>query len=92
MCLEEVLTWLLDAEESLQNMGTVEDNDVEMVKQQFREHEVRGKNLFFLFRFLFFYQIGFRIFNFLLNNFIIFFVFLYENVVFSDFFSLQTVF
>lgn len=46
MCLEEVLTWLLDAEETLQSMATIDENDVDLVKQQFREHEVCIRKLF----------------------------------------------
>lgn len=39
--LEEVLTWLLEAEDSLQIQDEVSD-DVEEVKEQFHTHEVRG--------------------------------------------------
>ncbi|KAK0429407.1 hypothetical protein QR680_011365 [Steinernema hermaphroditum] len=38
-CLEQVLTWLLEAEEELGMMGTVNENEVETVKQQFKQHE-----------------------------------------------------
>lgn len=38
--LEEVLTWLLSAEDSLQVQEEVSD-DVEEVKEQFHTHEVR---------------------------------------------------
>ncbi|TKR92162.1 hypothetical protein L596_006870 [Steinernema carpocapsae] len=38
-CLEQVLTWLLEAEEELGLMGSVNENEVEMVKQQFKQHE-----------------------------------------------------
>ncbi|VDD85235.1 unnamed protein product [Enterobius vermicularis] len=38
-CLEQVLTWLLEAEERANNMDPVEEKDVELVKIQFREHE-----------------------------------------------------
>lgn len=39
--LEEVLTWLLSAEDTLQIQDEVLD-DVEGVKEQFHTHEVRG--------------------------------------------------
>uniref|UniRef100_A0A1I7ZWA7 Calponin-homology (CH) domain-containing protein n=1 Tax=Steinernema glaseri TaxID=37863 RepID=A0A1I7ZWA7_9BILA len=38
-CLEQVLTWLLEAEEELGMMGSVSEKDVETVKQQFKQHE-----------------------------------------------------
>lgn len=41
--LEEVLTWLLSAEDSLQIQDDVSD-DVEEVKEQFHTHEV-GRDL-----------------------------------------------
>lgn len=37
--LEEVLTWLLSAEDALQAQGDI-SNDVEVVKEQFHTHEV----------------------------------------------------
>lgn len=37
--LEEVLTWLLSAEEALQAQGDI-SSDVEVVKEQFHTHEV----------------------------------------------------
>lgn len=40
--LEEVLTWLLSAEDTLQIQEEV-SNDVEDVKEQFHTHEVRGR-------------------------------------------------
>lgn len=40
--LEEVLTWLLSAEDALQIQDEVSD-DVEEVKEQFHTHEVRGE-------------------------------------------------
>lgn len=48
--LEEVLTWLLMAEDDLQGQDDVSD-DVEEVKEQFHTHEVRRHNsavIFFL--------------------------------------------
>lgn len=39
--LEEVLTWLLSAEDTLHVQDEVSD-DVEEVKEQFHTHEVRG--------------------------------------------------
>lgn len=48
--LEEVLTWLLMAEDDLQGQDDVSD-DVEEVKEQFHTHEVRRRNsavIFFL--------------------------------------------
>lgn len=41
--LEEVLTWLLTAEDSLQAQGDI-SNDVEVVKEQFHTHEVHVYN------------------------------------------------
>ncbi|CEF68324.1 Discontinuous actin hexagon [Strongyloides ratti] len=38
-CLEQVLAWLLDAEEELNNMGYVSTTDVEKLKEQFKQHE-----------------------------------------------------
>lgn len=37
--LEEVLSWLLSAEDALQAQGDI-SNDVEVVKEQFHTHEV----------------------------------------------------
>ena len=37
--LEEVLTWLLSAEDALQGQGEISD-EVEEVKEQFHTHEV----------------------------------------------------
>lgn len=42
--LEEVLTWLLSAEDSLQAQGDI-SNDVEEVKEQFHTHEVCLSNI-----------------------------------------------
>lgn len=39
VCLEQVLAWLLEAEEQANSMEPVEENQVEVVKAQFREHE-----------------------------------------------------
>uniref|UniRef100_A0A0N4ZFM9 Dystrophin n=1 Tax=Parastrongyloides trichosuri TaxID=131310 RepID=A0A0N4ZFM9_PARTI len=39
LCLEQVLAWLLDAEEELNNMGPVSTDDVEKLKEQFKQHE-----------------------------------------------------
>lgn len=41
IALEEVLTWLLSAEDALQEQGVISD-DVEEVKEQFTTHEVGG--------------------------------------------------
>uniref|UniRef100_A0A915HH10 Dystrophin n=1 Tax=Romanomermis culicivorax TaxID=13658 RepID=A0A915HH10_ROMCU len=38
-CLEEVLTWLLDAEETLKHMSDVESTELSKIKQQFKQHE-----------------------------------------------------
>lgn len=38
--LEHVLTWMLKAEEMLQQQGDI-SQDVRLVKQQFHDHEVR---------------------------------------------------
>uniref|UniRef100_A0A0N5BAQ1 Dystrophin n=1 Tax=Strongyloides papillosus TaxID=174720 RepID=A0A0N5BAQ1_STREA len=38
-CLEQVLVWLLEAEEELNNMGHVSTTDVEKLKEQFKQHE-----------------------------------------------------
>uniref|UniRef100_A0A913HW11 Calponin-homology (CH) domain-containing protein n=1 Tax=Strongyloides stercoralis TaxID=6248 RepID=A0A913HW11_STRER len=38
-CLEQVLAWLLEAEEELNNMGHVSTIDVEKLKEQFKQHE-----------------------------------------------------
>ncbi|CAD5206423.1 unnamed protein product [Bursaphelenchus okinawaensis] len=38
-CLEKVLAWLLEADEELNSMEPVNESDVDMVKNQFREHE-----------------------------------------------------
>lgn len=38
--LEEVLSWLLSAEDTLQAQGEI-SNDVEKVKEQFHTHEVK---------------------------------------------------
>lgn len=38
--LEEVLSWLLSAEDTLQAQGEI-SNDVEEVKEQFHTHEVK---------------------------------------------------
>lgn len=38
--LEEVLSWLLSAEDALQAQGEI-SNDVEEVKEQFHTHEVQ---------------------------------------------------
>lgn len=46
--LEEVLTWLLMAEDDLQGQDDVSD-DVEEVKEQFHTHEVRRHVLLFSF-------------------------------------------
>lgn len=43
--LEEVLTWLLSAEDALQAQGDI-SNDVEVVKEQFHTHEVYVKLMF----------------------------------------------
>lgn len=37
--LEQVLTWLLEAEEVVETQGTIQDNVI-IVKKQFSEHEV----------------------------------------------------
>lgn len=42
--LEEVLTWLLSAEDALQAQGDI-SSDVEVVKEQFHTHEVHVYNL-----------------------------------------------
>uniref|UniRef100_A0A915ACG1 Dystrophin n=1 Tax=Parascaris univalens TaxID=6257 RepID=A0A915ACG1_PARUN len=39
LCLEQVLAWLLEAEEQANSMDPVEEENVEVVKTQFREHE-----------------------------------------------------
>ncbi len=38
--LEEVLAWLLEAEEQLANMSAVDQTDVGLVREQFKEHQV----------------------------------------------------
>jgi hypothetical protein len=38
-CLEEVLAWLLEADNKLKNMLPVCEADMDMVKRQFKEHE-----------------------------------------------------
>lgn len=48
--LEEVLTWLLSAEDTLQIQDEVSD-DVEEVKEQFHTHEVRRQLVVFLLMF-----------------------------------------
>lgn len=48
--LEEVLTWLLSAEDTLQVQDEVSD-DVEEVKEQFHTHEVRRRRTVFAPRF-----------------------------------------
>lgn len=39
LCLEQVLTWLLEAEDEMTKMEPVNDRNVDIVKQQFKEHE-----------------------------------------------------
>lgn len=41
--LEEVLSWLLSAEDTLQAQGEI-SNDVEEVKEQFHTHEVKARH------------------------------------------------
>uniref|UniRef100_A0AC35U142 Dystrophin n=1 Tax=Rhabditophanes sp. KR3021 TaxID=114890 RepID=A0AC35U142_9BILA len=44
-CLEQVLAWLLEAEEELNTAGQVNNTDVEILKNQFREHESFMKSM-----------------------------------------------
>ncbi|KAI6203011.1 Discontinuous actin hexagon [Aphelenchoides besseyi] len=39
LCLEQVLTWLLEAKDEMDRMEPVNETDVDVVKQQFKEHE-----------------------------------------------------
>lgn len=39
LCLEQVLTWLLEAEDEMSKMEPVNESNVDIVKQQFKEHE-----------------------------------------------------
>lgn len=50
LCLEQVLTWLLEAEQELHSMGEsdkkpVEGDQLEIVMKQFRDHENFMKSL-----------------------------------------------
>ncbi|KAK6106219.1 Spectrin repeat family protein [Brugia pahangi] len=44
-CLEHVLAWLLEAEEQINCMKSIEKDDVELVKSQFKEHEMFMQSL-----------------------------------------------
>lgn len=46
LCLEQVLTWLLEAEDEMSKMEPVNEVNVDTVKQQFKEHE-QVSQLFF---------------------------------------------
>lgn len=39
LCLEQVMAWLREAEEQTNSLGSIEQEDVEVVKAQFKEHE-----------------------------------------------------
>lgn len=39
LCLDQVLTWLMEAEDEMNRMDPVHASDVEVVKQQYKEHE-----------------------------------------------------
>lgn len=39
LCLEQVLTWLLETEEEIRTMPPTESKNLDELKRQFREHE-----------------------------------------------------